>query len=145
MSSKKYATALAYINDAKKWPENLGVGKPYVENIDERLEDWMTYLCYLQTGKTKEATALLQKITTFKPKIENTVIDFLPANDLVTAWAIEKLSGKQKATAWLNLQVKQYADNQIVMWCKQTFEHRAATSITNDAEVRVLQRLMQLR
>jgi len=146
MSSKKYATALAYINDAKKWPQNLGVGKPYAENIDARLEDWMTYLCYMQTGKTKEAAALLHKITTFNPKIENTVIDFLPANDLVSAWAIEKLNGKQKAAGWLNAQVKQFPDNDIVAWCKKVFDSKAAANaIINDPEVRVLQRLMQLK
>jgi len=145
MSVKRYSVALTYIDAAKQWPENLGVGKPYAENLDERLEDWMTYLCYQQTGKTARATALLQKITAFKPKIENTVIDFLPANDLVTAWAIEKLSGKQKAAAWLDGQVKQFADNQIIIWCKQVFEHKESSAIINDPEVRVLQRLMQLK
>ena len=106
MAVKKYAAALAYIDNAKKWPENLGVGKPYAGNLDERLEDWMTYTRYMQTGKTKEATALLNKITAFNPKIENTVIDFLPANDLVSAWAITKLDGKATAENWLNAQVK---------------------------------------
>ncbi|MDB5144096.1 MAG: hypothetical protein JWQ66_2809, partial [Mucilaginibacter sp.] len=51
--SKNYAAALIIINEAKKWPQNLGVGKPYKENLDERLEDWMSYLCYQQMGKKK--------------------------------------------------------------------------------------------
>lgn len=146
MGGKKYAVALAYIDNAKKWPENLGVGKPYAENLDERLEDWMTYQCYIQTGKTKEATALLNKIVAFNPKIENTVIDFLPANDLVTAWAITKLDGRAKAANWLNEQVRQFPDNNIVAWCKQVFENKIpANAAINDPEVRILQRLMQLK
>lgn len=146
MGGKKYAVALAYIDNAKKWPENLGVGKPYAENLDERLEDWMAYQCYIQTRKTKEATALLNKIVAFNPKIENTVIDFLPANDLVTAWAITKLDGRAKAANWLNEQVRRFPDNNIVAWCKQVFENKIpANAAINDPEVRILQRLMQLK
>ena len=74
------------------------------------------------------------------------MIDFLPANDLVTAWAITKLDGKAKAANWLNAQVKQFPDNNIVAWCKQVFENKAPVNIAiNDPEVRVLQRLMKLK
>jgi len=30
------------IDTARQWPENLGSGKPYPENADEHLEDWLT-------------------------------------------------------------------------------------------------------
>jgi len=146
IQAKKYTGALTLINDAKKWPLNLGVGKPYQENIDERLEDWMDYLCYQQTGKKQQAQASLQKIIDFKPKIENTVSNFLPANHLVTAWAMEKLDGKPGAEKWLSVQAKQYPDNKILQWCKQVFENQhPAKADTTDAEVRILVRLMQLK
>ncbi len=146
IQAKNYTSALILINDAKKWPLNLGVGKPYQENIDERLEDWMDYLCYQQTGKKQEAQASLQKMIDFKPKIENTVSNFLPANHLVTAWAMEKLNGKPEAMKWLNAEVKQYPDNKILEWCKQVFENQhPAKADTTDAEVRILIRLMQLK
>jgi tetratricopeptide (TPR) repeat protein len=141
--SENYAAALIFINDAKKWPLNLGVGKPYQENIDERLEDWMSYLCYQQMGKKKEAQGSLQEIIQFKPKIENTVSNFLPANDLVTLWAMEKLDGRAKAEGWLNEQVKLYPDNKIIGWCKQTFEDKQPVKTDiNDSGVRLLERLM---
>jgi tetratricopeptide (TPR) repeat protein len=141
--AKNYTAALTFITDAEKWPQNLGVGKPYSENLDERLEDWMSYLCYEQIGKKKEAQEFLQKVVQFKPKIENTVSNFLPANDLVTAWTMEKLDGRSKAEEWLNEQVRLYPDNKIIEWCKQTFENKQPVQTDiNDSGVRLLERLM---
>jgi hypothetical protein len=40
------AAALAQIEHSKAWPENLGVGKPYDEDIDMRIEDAMSAHCY---------------------------------------------------------------------------------------------------
>ena len=55
MRAKDYNAALKFINAAKLWPENLGAGKPYQEDIDERLEDWLLYDCYDKLRQTKEA------------------------------------------------------------------------------------------
>lgn len=120
--------------------DGIGLGS---ENLDERLENWMGYLCYEQIGKKKEAQESLQKVVKFKPKTENTVINFSPANDLVTAWAMEKLDGKSKAEEWLIEQTKLYPDNKIVQWCEQVFEGKqpAKTDI-NDSGVRLVERLM---
>jgi len=143
MGRKNYTSALTLINDAKKWPLNLGVGKPYQDNLDERLEDWMDYLCYQQTGKKDEAQASLQKIIQFNPKVENTVSNFLPANHLVTAWAIEKLDGRAAAVKWIDAQAEQYPDNKILQWSKQVLEDQhPVQGDTSDAEVRIITRLM---
>jgi Tfp pilus assembly protein PilF len=146
IGNKKYAKAITFIADAKKWPENLGVGKPYQEDIDERLEDWMNYLCFHQMKKEKEAQESLQKIIQFKPKIENTVSNFLPANDLVTAWALEKLNRKDEAVSWLKNEVAKYPDDKILIWCKNAFQNRKDENpdLTN-SEVRILEALMQLQ
>ncbi|WP_428329421.1 DUF5107 domain-containing protein [Mucilaginibacter sp.] len=146
IQNNSYADALALVNDAKQFPLNLGVGKPYADNIDERLEDWMSYLCYQKTGKKDDAQTALQKVISFQPKIENTVSNFLPANDLVTAWAIEKLNGRKEATQWLNEQARQYPDNKIITWCKQVFDGKEANDAEiSDAGVRILVRLMQVK
>jgi tetratricopeptide (TPR) repeat protein len=141
-----YTAALAFINDAKQWPLNLGVGKPYQENIDERAEDWVTYLCYAKQGKDKEAREYLKKIKAFNPKTDNTVKNFLPANHLVTAWAMEKLEGKISAANWLNGQLKQYPNDEILKWCKQVFENKQpAKSDINDTGVRILEQLRRIK
>jgi len=97
MKNKQYKKALPFIAGAKLWPANLGVGKPYDEDIDERLEDWLNYECFTKLGNNAAADKSLQKIIAFTPKTDNTVLNFLPANDLVSAWAIEKTSSKQEA------------------------------------------------
>jgi len=141
---KNYTASLNFVNAAKQWPQNLGVGKPYDNNLDERLEDWIGYLCYSNLGNNKNAQTSLQAIIGFTPKIENTVSNFLPANDLVTSWAIEKLNGQAVATAWLDSQIKQYPGNKIVQWCRQVFtKEKGAAADISDSNVRILERLMQ--
>lgn len=141
-----YTKALPLINDAKKWPQNLGVGKPYDENIDERLEDWMSYLCDTKLGKPQLAALFLKKIVGFVPKIENTVINFFSANELITAWAIEKTGSKAQGAEWLTAEVKKYPANEIIAWCLQTFENGSSdTGMPNDPGVRLVRELGTIR
>jgi Tfp pilus assembly protein PilF len=146
MNNKNYTKALSFISYAKKWPPNLGVGKPYQENIDERLEDWISYLCYAKMGKSQQAKLSLQKIIDFKPQIENTDINFFPANELLTAWAIEELDTKLKASEWLQQEVKKYPDNKIIQWCWQVFESGQAGVTDNaDSGVRLIEQLLHIK
>ena len=145
IKNKKYAEAPSFINDAKSWPENLGAGKPYQENIDERLEDWMSYICYNKQGKTSSAEKALSKITEFTPKVENTVSNFLPVNDIVTAWAMEKLISKSNATQWINNQAKKYPDNKIIQWCKQAYEsHNYQANGIDNSTITIIQQLAEM-
>ena len=52
----KYKLALQKVNEARQWPENLGVGAPYPDMINHHLEDGIEQLI----GTTKEG----QKIST---------------------------------------------------------------------------------
>lgn len=144
MKNKQYKKALQLIADAKLWPENLGVGKPYDEDIDERLENWLDYQCYTSLGDNEKANKSLQKIITFNPKIDNTVMNFLPANQLVSAWAIEKTSSAQKAAEWLQNQAKLYPDNKIVQWSLEVYTKKQSTILSEDekdGEVRIIEKL----
>lgn len=145
IKSKNYSKALAFINDAKKWPENLGAGKPYQADIDERLENWMSYLCYQKNGNAKEAGRSLQNIIQFKPAVENTVSNYAAENHLVTAWAMEKLDGKEEARQWLKSQTKKYPENKIIEWCNLVFENKATGDIdTSNSGIRILEQLRNL-
>ena len=148
MREKKYKTALNYIEDARKWPEHLGVGKPYDEDIDTRLEDWMQYLCYRQTGRSGDA-ALLQHIQQFTPAIDNTVRNFIPSNALVSAKVIEKTLGREKALQWLNEQESRFPETaKTLQWCKAMLENSASSAGTSpgakDAGMRILEALAGL-
>ncbi|HXB94307.1 MAG TPA: glycoside hydrolase domain-containing protein, partial [Puia sp.] len=52
MRRHQYKKALGFIARAKKWPENLGVGEPYTQDQDLRIEDWMTACCTAALNKT---------------------------------------------------------------------------------------------
>ncbi len=148
MKNRQYKKALLFINAAKIWPGNLGVGKPYQADIDERLEDWLAYECYSRLGKTSEAQQALQNIIAFIPRRENTVSNFLPAATLVTAWALEKTNKKEQAVQLLNEWLKKDPANKTAAWSNQVFENHlqaAPLEITKDDEtVRILEALLQL-
>jgi Tfp pilus assembly protein PilF len=144
MKKKQYKKALRFIADAKLWPTNLGVGKPYQQDIDERLENWLNYLCYSSLGDINAASQSLQNIIAFTPKIENTVMNFLPANQLISAWGIEKTSSADKATAWLQQQAKLYSTNKIIQWALQVYTQQPVDSLSaeeKDGEVRIIEQL----
>ncbi|MDB5280812.1 MAG: repeat-containing protein [Ferruginibacter sp.] len=63
VEQKKYQQAIRYVDDARKWPENLGSGSPY--NPDTRLHDFIAAFCQKKLGNTKEAESYIQKITAF--------------------------------------------------------------------------------
>jgi hypothetical protein len=144
MKTKQYKKAVQFIAGAKLWPVNLGVGKPYDEDIDERLEDWLNYLCYTNLGDSTTANLSLEKIIAFTPKVDNTVMNFLSANQLVSAWAIEKKFTAKKAEEWLKRQAGLYPQNKIMQWSWLVYSKQKTNSLTEDekdGEVRVLEAL----
>ena len=80
MQKKNYKKAITEITTARQWPERLGVGKPYDDDIDERLENFLLYQCYTKSGdKTKAANSLAQ--------IKNNKAIGNKSNDVLTEWA----------------------------------------------------------
>ena len=147
IKNKQFKKALKFIAEAKLWPQNLGVGKPFQEDIDERLEDWLNYQCYTSLGDDKTAMQSLQKIIAFVPKVDNTVMNFLPANQLVATWAIEKTSTSKSAEEWLMAQARLYPSNKIIQWCLQIYSKKQTNGLTSDekdGEVRILEQLYGL-
>ena len=124
---------------------NLGVGKPYDEDIDTRLEDWMNYLCFNKLSKPSEAEKMLNRIIGFHPVIENTVRNFTPANTLVTAWALERLNRKNEAVAFIDRQIKDFPEYRNLLWSKAIFENNRNYSIpenNKDANIRIIEQLI---
>jgi len=61
--AKDYKKAAAKIDEARRWPRNLGVGQPYEEVIDSRLEDWMAALAAEGQGNSERYRHYLQQVT----------------------------------------------------------------------------------
>lgn len=49
------------IEESFLWPRNIGTGKPYEENIDNRLENWLLAMTWLKAGNPSEAQEYYRK------------------------------------------------------------------------------------
>jgi Tfp pilus assembly protein PilF len=54
--------SLQLVAAAREWPEHLGAGKPYPENVDERLEDWLQMVGLERMRRDGEARAILTRL-----------------------------------------------------------------------------------
>lgn len=50
------------VKAAREWPEHLGAGKPYPEDTDERLEDWLEAKGLERAGRHADAEARLARL-----------------------------------------------------------------------------------
>jgi len=133
MDKKRCKKALGYISDSRIWPENLGVGKPYQENIDERLEDWMAYLCYKKSGNKTKAQQMLDKITRYTKYVNEEGDINASVNNLVTAWAMKANGEADKAYDFLNQWNEDVPDNPVAKWVLATFNGNNAKPLENNA------------
>ncbi|MFH0760219.1 MAG: DUF5107 domain-containing protein [Bacteroidota bacterium] len=63
---QQYARVLKDLDDARQWPETLGVGRPYV--TDERIENYLAGLCYLQMNRPDESARCLNEVISWTEK-----------------------------------------------------------------------------
>jgi tetratricopeptide (TPR) repeat protein len=135
--------AQQFISDSKLWPERLGVGKPYDEDIDMRIEDWMTYECFSKTKNEKAAKQMLDKIVAYKPA-GNEVRPSV--NNLITAWALQKSGRESEANDFLNKVLSKYPDNKIAKWTLEAYKGNASPlDIESNDSYDILQVLMAKR
>ncbi|HEX5024862.1 MAG TPA: DUF5107 domain-containing protein [Agriterribacter sp.] len=147
MEKNNYKKAQTFISQSRLWPENLGVGKPYDDQVDSRLEDWMEYLCIKKSNGKGEAE-LLEHILQFTPRIDNTVSNFIPSNTVVSAWVIEKKEGKAQAEEWINNQIASWPNmGTTLLWSRDMFENKGIPVLADeekDAGMRILEKLKML-
>lgn len=146
MQKKNYSGAMKFIKQADLWPENLGVGKPYEEDIDMRLENWMSYICLAGMKKNEEAKVKLDKVIEFSPKVENTVRNFIPSNAVITAWAYEKLGNRDEAVKWLDSQIESFPRSKLLEWSKSVFTNDKTFVLSEndkDANARIIEELIR--
>jgi hypothetical protein len=59
----KYKEALKDLDNARKWPENLGAGKPY--EPDNRIQDYLSAFCNEKLGNKKLADQSIERIMSY--------------------------------------------------------------------------------
>jgi tetratricopeptide (TPR) repeat protein len=104
---------------AREWPEHLGAGKPYPEDVDERVEDWMAAQCLERAGKPGEARLLFERLAT-APKSRNAV------GGLLSAAALAALGRRDDAARTLDEWAALQTDPRIGAWGRRIFEGQPA-------------------
>jgi len=90
IQSKKFVKALDFISKARQFPDNLGSGKPYEEDIDYRVEDFLTALSYEKSNKKEDAANFFGKVAAYsKPGLKS--------NMIAQVWALQKLGERNAA------------------------------------------------
>ncbi|MBX2871047.1 MAG: DUF5107 domain-containing protein [Saprospiraceae bacterium] len=116
MESGQWKSAVKHLEQAKQWPERLGVGKPY--DPDERLSDFLLAQCYAKLGDN-------QKSTTFYGKVWQYTED---KGDHISPYHVlgllsHQILGREKKESPLtaHLQEPKYQQNPDVQWIQAMF------------------------
>ena len=97
IEKQQYRQALTYLKDAKKWPENLGAGKPF--DPDTRLQDYMAAYCEAQLGNQEQADEYYVNIQDYSLNPDHWS-SRNPLNNYFGILTLQK-NGKQKEAARL--------------------------------------------
>ena len=117
IQQKKYKQALEHVEMAKEWPENLGVGKPYEDQIDYRVENYLEASAYERMGNKQKADKKLSLI----PQL-HTERPFFDSGCLLEALALRKIGEKAQADEMIKQWKLNYPDNKLVQWCSTIYE-----------------------
>jgi tetratricopeptide (TPR) repeat protein len=135
MDKGKYTQALSSIEKARQWPENLGVGKPYDADIDERFENFAQAICLEKLKKKSEADKIYATLTTEKTNFRN-------ANLLINALAWRKNGKEAEGIRLLEEWKSKSSDKSTPDWCLQLYHQNNTQNIpANTDQLRLLARL----
>jgi hypothetical protein len=132
IQSKNYKAALISINTARRWPEKMGSGKPYDEDIDERLENYLDGICFEKTKNQDQATRKWNEIISFKSTVNN-------VNTLITALALRKTNRNEEGEKLLSEWLQKEPAGKLARWCTEVYHgNQQAGDVEGDANYRVI-------
>jgi predicted Zn-dependent protease len=136
--SGRFTSALKLIERARKWPLNLGVGKPYDADIDVRLEEYMEAICFENTRRTSQAKLKWNAIIDNTPEQKN-------VNTLITALALKKSGRLTEGETLLKKWTTSQPEDPLAEWCWQAYrgEPKSSSVINDDENFRIIKALTQ--
>jgi Tfp pilus assembly protein PilF len=118
---RDFKRAAKYIEASREWPENLGVGKPYDNLIDTRLEDYLSANSAALQGNTAAASELYGKVASGKLSTSN-----FNSLDLLTAVAMRETGRKADADKVAASWSSAFAGNKAAEWCALVYDGKTA-------------------
>lgn len=96
----KYSKAIAQLDEARKWPENLGAGRPH--EPDERIEDFLESFCYKKMGNKEEENAMKQKVVDYTLEIADRPRRRSNSSTLLGAMVLRETGQQERADQIMN-------------------------------------------
>ena len=118
---RNYKKAQRSLEMSMEWPENLGVGKPYDEDIDSRLEYYLQAKIFEGQGRKAEAKSCYQKVADSK----FAKLDFKAIN-LLTALSMKQLGRQAEADQWVDSWQQKFPGHKIMQWCTYIYRQEYA-------------------
>ena len=117
IDARKYAAAGRSIAEARRWPVNLGVGKPYDDMVDERVEDFLDYT--VMERQRKKPTEALIALTRYANRE-----GYAPCRsaDLLTALALRKQGHGGEADIWMHTWQAAAPDALSYRWARAAYD-----------------------
>ncbi|MCL3851481.1 DUF5107 domain-containing protein [Parabacteroides sp. GYB001] len=112
LSHKNYKQVMKSVEASKEWPENLGVGKPYDNMIDSRLEDYLEAKAAAGQGDSRKASALLSAVAGYK-----TSRSHFGSGNLLSALALRESGKVQEADRMVAAWSTDFPENRVAQWC----------------------------
>ncbi|NIA31466.1 MAG: hypothetical protein GWP06_16355, partial [Actinobacteria bacterium] len=115
IEKKKWKQALAHVENARQWPERLGVGRPY--DVDERLEDYIEMIAREKMGQKEKIEKLLAEIVSQTQQYQANP----GPNNLISALALRKQGRKDQAMSLLRKWEKASPEDTLAKWAIAKF------------------------
>ena len=112
LSHKNYKQVVKSVETSKEWPENLGVGKPYDNMIDNRLEDYLEAKAAAGQGDSRKTSALLAAVANYTISRSH-----FESGNLLSALALRESGKVQEADHMVAAWSTDFPENRVVQWC----------------------------
>lgn len=139
IKAKRPAEAQRFIDKTRIWPENLGVGKPYETDIDQRAEYLVEAIILRRTGKSDEADNRLAALAADQPGRQATPYGML-AQALYHRLSRSEEEGRVELENW----AKASANSGLAQWCLDTYTGQPSAIRIPDDQKRLATGLFEL-
>ena len=117
LRKRAYGKAERALAASKEWPENLGVGKPYDDQIDSRVEDYVESRVRSGKGDREGARACLERIAAYGDPSSSFV-----SGELLSALALRELGREAEADRRVAAWSAGRPASKIVEWCTAVYK-----------------------
>ena len=113
MKARDFEGALRLVERAREWPENLGSGKPYPADVDERIEDWLSARCQIGRNAPDAARPALERIVAFRPATAGRGV-----GDVIRALALKQSGRGEEAARLVHDWLESEPGNALARWAE---------------------------